>query len=319
MLDILKGLLHKPGVLNSAKWYIFNSFASIVRGILLSILLARYLGTDNYGDYAFFTSITSLLVGFSHFGVDNIAIKDYAIVDIKDRAQYSISCMFIILLGSLLSAIGMVCYGVTSGLLKTEYYFLIGMVLLFQFFEVFRFVLVAQYKTKTMALIRFIFCILAIVFVELGIKTYQELRYFVVLYSIVELTLLVAPFFVIIQDKECGVLNKTSINFSQIKSIIMIALPLWVDGISVSVYMRIDQIMIRSILNTTKLGVYSVAVRISECWFFVPMAICTASLPFFSREYKNSSCHRHTCRFQHIPRKPPRSHQTNHTDEFPIR
>jgi len=44
-------------------------------------------------------------------------------------------------------------------------------------------------------------------------------------------------------------------------------------------YMRIDQIMLGQMLGDEAVGIYSAAVRISEVWYFVPMAIVASAFP----------------------------------------
>ncbi len=45
--------------------------------------------------------------------------------------------------------------------------------------------------------------------------------------------------------------------------------------------MKIDQIMIGSMLNNVQLGVYSVAVKLSEYWYFIPAIIVRTLMPYF--------------------------------------
>ena len=45
------------------------------------------------------------------------------------------------------------------------------------------------------------------------------------------------------------------------------------------VYLRIDQVMIGSLLNSVSVGLYSAAVRISEIWYFIPGIICSSVFP----------------------------------------
>ena len=43
--------------------------------------------------------------------------------------------------------------------------------------------------------------------------------------------------------------------------------------------MRIDQVMIKEIMDTGAVGNYAVAVRLSEVWYFIPMAITSSLFP----------------------------------------
>ena len=50
-------------------------------------------------------------------------------------------------------------------------------------------------------------------------------------------------------------------------------------GAAVTIYMRIDQVMLRQLAGDAEVGVYSAAVRISEAVYFVPVILVTGLLP----------------------------------------
>jgi polysaccharide transporter, PST family len=68
--------------------------------------------------------------------------------------------------------------------------------------------------------------------------------------------------------------------------LVKMAAPLMLRLLTIAVYMRIDQVMIRELLGEQRLGVYSVAVRISELWYFIPGAIMAAALPRLTRSFE---------------------------------
>jgi PST family polysaccharide transporter len=58
--------------------------------------------------------------------------------------------------------------------------------------------------------------------------------------------------------------------------------PLLFAGIAILVYMRIDQLMLAALGGPDakhEVGLYSAALRLSEVWYFVPIAISTAAFP----------------------------------------
>jgi PST family polysaccharide transporter len=59
--------------------------------------------------------------------------------------------------------------------------------------------------------------------------------------------------------------------------------PLFLSGISVMVYMRIDQVMLERMCGQNAVGLYSAAVRISEIFYFVPTALASSILPSIVR------------------------------------
>jgi PST family polysaccharide transporter len=55
--------------------------------------------------------------------------------------------------------------------------------------------------------------------------------------------------------------------------------PLAFSNLAITIYMKIDQIMLGSMTDKVQVGVYAAAVRLSEMWFFVPLAVSTAGFP----------------------------------------
>ena len=55
--------------------------------------------------------------------------------------------------------------------------------------------------------------------------------------------------------------------------------PLILSGFMVFIYMRIDQIMMKQLSTAEELGLYAAAVKVSELWYFIPMAIGSSVFP----------------------------------------
>lgn len=74
--------------------------------------------------------------------------------------------------------------------------------------------------------------------------------------------------------------------FEAARSLLRDGWPLLIVGISVSIYMRIDQVMLKTLTLASPeraVGVYSAAARLSEIWYFVPMSLTTAVFPTLVR------------------------------------
>jgi O-antigen/teichoic acid export membrane protein len=55
--------------------------------------------------------------------------------------------------------------------------------------------------------------------------------------------------------------------------------PLIFSCVVIMIYLRIDQVMLREMVGSEEVGIYSVAVRMAEVWFFIPSAIYWSVLP----------------------------------------
>jgi O-antigen/teichoic acid export membrane protein len=55
--------------------------------------------------------------------------------------------------------------------------------------------------------------------------------------------------------------------------------PLLLSALMIIIYMRIDQIMIGSLLGAKEVGIYSAAVKLTEVWYFIPTSIAASVFP----------------------------------------
>jgi len=68
-----------------------------------------------------------------------------------------------------------------------------------------------------------------------------------------------------------------SFRWTRAKKLMRDAWPLIFAGMVVSVYMKIDQVMLKEMLDAKAVGIYAAAVKLCEAWYFIP-AVVTASL-----------------------------------------
>jgi O-antigen/teichoic acid export membrane protein len=78
--------------------------------------------------------------------------------------------------------------------------------------------------------------------------------------------------------------NNQSIKFwnfskSKAKELLINSWPLILSSIVVSIYMKIDQVMLKEMIDNNAVGQYAAAVRLSEAWYFIPIVICNSLFP----------------------------------------
>jgi O-antigen/teichoic acid export membrane protein len=68
-------------------------------------------------------------------------------------------------------------------------------------------------------------------------------------------------------------------SFPIAKSLLKDSWPLILSGIAIMIYIRIDQVMLKMMLDDRAVGLYSAAVKLSEIWYFIPMIISQSVFP----------------------------------------
>jgi len=75
---------HKNVALKSLWSFILN-FGSKGLGLLISLILARMLGSENFGDYAFAFSISNLIAILPIFGMDKLLVREVSRQRVKNN------------------------------------------------------------------------------------------------------------------------------------------------------------------------------------------------------------------------------------------
>lgn len=64
--------------------------------------------------------------------------------------------------------------------------------------------------------------------------------------------------------------------------------PIFVCDIAASIFLRVNQVVLESISSPESLAVYSIALRFTEVWYFVPASVIISMYPSISKSYSNS-------------------------------
>lgn len=83
------------------------------------------------------------------------------------------------------------------------------------------------------------------------------------------------------------------------KNLLKHAWPLAFSAVLVTLYMKIDQLMIDSFLDSRSLGIYTTVVGLSESWYFIPVATVSALFPAIMNA-RNYSQERYQKRLQNL-------------------
>ncbi|CAA9293459.1 MAG: Multi antimicrobial extrusion protein (Na(+)/drug antiporter), MATE family of MDR efflux pumps [uncultured Cytophagales bacterium] len=68
-------------------------------------------------------------------------------------------------------------------------------------------------------------------------------------------------------------------NFIYLRRLLTDAWPLAISGLVIMLHLKVDQVIIKHLLNTEAVGYYAAALRLSESTYFVPVVICASLLP----------------------------------------
>lgn len=252
-------------------------------GMFLGVWIARYLGPDTYGKLNYVIAYIALVGSFTNLGLDGIAVREL----IKDKTykEEILSTSFL-----LQFIAGLLAYALSLGLilfLRPGEADVFWMVCLIGFTLSLRAIGVVKYWYEAQVLSKYF------VWLENGLFiVFSGIRIFLILegYSVfafvwtglVESVINLIGYYLIYRFHE-GRLSVAHANWKRAVELLRDSWMLLLSGLAIIIYMRIDQIMIGQMLGDEAVGVYTAAVKISEVWYFIPIAIVSSLFPSILR------------------------------------
>ena len=258
---------------------------SILIGMISSVVMVRYLKPELNGVYNYAIAYVAIFSGIALMGLDNVVIKEFARKGNSKHEVFTASIL-VRLLGTSIAFL-VILLTMIIGKVTKENQLLIWIAALPCIANIFsgvsgwfyartevRYIVISQSIAHTICL----FGKMACVYIGLGVAG------FLVVTSLETFVLILLQWLIFKNRGE-------RVEFSFNKTVFMYLLrqgwPICLGSIAYTVFMKIDQIMIGKMISNYELGIYSVAVKIAELWYFVPNTIVVVLLPKLT-EYREN-------------------------------
>ncbi|MFL9609792.1 flippase [Methylobacillus sp. Pita2] len=284
----LDGRVNLQAALGNSGWLIADKVLRMGVGLVVGVWIARYLGPEQFGLWNYAIAFTALFSAFATLGLDSIIVRD--IVKYPDQTNKLLGTAFILKLFSGLIALiitMLAIYFVKHG--EPDVMWLVGITaagFIFQSLNVIDFYFQAKVKSKYSVIPAVLsFTLLSLVKILLLLNSAPLVAFaWAGLCEIVltGLFLLAAYYY-----------NHLNIRWWKFDKCVALELlkdswPLILSGMAIMIYMRIDQIMIGEMMDSEAVGLFSAAVRLSELWYFIPIAIVNSVFPAMIESKKES-------------------------------
>ncbi len=262
----------------NTSWLLTERIVRLIVSFLINIYVIRYLGPDDFGLLSYAISFAALFTTLATLGLDSIIIREL-VKEPENRDIYLGSVFIMKIFGSVSSFL---LIAVAALLTNDSSYtviliFLIAASTLFQSFNVIDFYFQSKVLSKYPVIVQFTTAILSSVVKLILIQLNAELWLFAAV-VVLESIFWAGGFIIIYHSQGMKILNW---KFSKEAALQLVkdSWPLILSGVVIAVYMKIDQVMIKKMLNDQEVGYYAAAVRISEAWYFIPIAITSSLFP----------------------------------------
>jgi O-antigen/teichoic acid export membrane protein len=270
-------------------WLFLEKALKLVLGFFIGVLMARYLGPDQYGVIRYAISLFSLLGLLSQLGLSGLIVRDI-VKSPQERYQILGTAFFLKLAGSVLACAAILVIanaGKSGDPVERAVILIVGAGLIFRPLETINYWYESQIQAKYIVIRDTIAFIASYVFKLILILLKAPLIYFAYV-TLLEF-FLSAVFILIVYSKKEGSILRWRVRLERAKALISQSWLLLLSGILAQVYLKIDQVMLRLIVGTGEVGIYSVAVTISETWYFVPTAVVASVFPKLVKQRKTDT------------------------------
>ncbi|HBL10722.1 MAG TPA: flippase [Cyanobacteria bacterium UBA11162] len=285
MLEKLAALTQKfsPGlrqVISNTSWLLADKIFQMGLGALVGIWVARYLQPKDYGLLTYAITWVALFGAIAQLGLGTIVIRDIA----RDPAgkDETMGTAFVLqIIGGILTLI--LTVGIILLLKPNEIltHWLVGIVAtatIFQAFGTIDYWFQSQLQSKYTVVANNLVS-LANAFLRVGLI---QIKATVIAFAWARLAeaILRGIALIVAYRINGNNLRRWKYSFSRAKTLLQESWTLVLAGLAIYIYASSDQVMLGSLLKeTTELGFYSAAVKISELFNFIPMIIYQSLLP----------------------------------------
>lgn len=283
-----RSLLHHPGLRrygNNLFWLFSEKAVRFLAGFSIGIYVARQLGPEQYGALSYAISLATIFGALSSLGLDSLVVREL-VKKPEQRNQLLGSALFLRLL-----AFPLLFFSFCSFLFLTSSVTPLVLIIcggyFLQAFQVFELYYQSQLDGKSLALSQ----VIALILVSILRFTGAFLHLPLVFFAWCEVFYMAFTILCYMLFYSMG--HKGLFNLRWNRSIVIFycrnAWPLLLSGLAIIIYMRIDQIIVKLMLSDYDLGIYSVAERIVELFYFIPAAISTTLFPAIVHARQQSS------------------------------
>ncbi|KTD99321.1 flippase [Pseudoalteromonas sp. H71] len=278
-------------IISNTSWLIGEKIIVMVANLLVTVVLARALGAEQYGLLNYLLALVALIAPVTALGLNAIVTREIVNKPIDTNKIISTSlflrfgCSLIVL--SLF--IGLILF---SNIIQVNEEKL-GLILLclgniFTCFYVLDFWFQAHVKAKIVTKMKFIIVVSFSVIKVLIALFNPKLVYIVLAFSL-EVALIGGGFlFIYIRVKKVDTFSFKDIDLTYGRKLLGQSYWLILSGIASIVYLKIDQLMLNHMIDSTAVGTYAVASRLSEVWYFFANALVITLFPALLKIRDNS-------------------------------
>lgn len=277
--------LHR--IIRNVGWLSAEKVLSMVLNFFIGIYVVRYLGAENFGKLSYGMSFVGLFAAIAKLGLDNVVIRE--VLQKEKLTQEILGTAFVLKLISTLITFGLVGIAIWSFNQESEARWvtmIIALGLVFDSFEVIYFWFQSKVMSRPIAIVGSIQLIFSSTVKLLFVALQFPLMAFAWLMLAASMIRAIGMIMAYFKYKQS--IFHWQFGWQRARELLKDSWPLLLSGVMITIYVKIDQVMLGNMAGNQEVGNYAAAVKFSSIWYFVPTVICSSVFPSIIRAREKS-------------------------------
>ncbi|RUO74554.1 flippase [Pseudidiomarina sediminum] len=261
--------------LKNSSWLMSEKVVTMAMNLLVALLLARQLGPELFGELNYVLALVALVTPLSALGLNALIMRE--LVEHPSReTQIMSTAAACRLVGATVGLLGLLLWAWFSSMSVAERVSLtvIGAAATLQAFQV------VEYYFQANVTARYVVKMRATVIIVAGIGKITFALFYPSVIAVacvyaVEFFAWGAGYLLLYKSKSTGFVWR-KVDWRYGMQLLKQSSWLILSGIAAVLYLKIDQVMLGHLAGRAEVGVYAVAVKLSEVWYFFATAIATS-------------------------------------------
>lgn len=263
-------------------WAVIGKIVNLLSGLLVGIIVARYLGPEQYGLMNYVISFVFLFQTFAIFGLDSIEIREES----RRKVDFNTIIGTAFYLKVLFGVIFMVLAIITSYIMDADKYTTLLVTIYSLSIVLNSFSVIRNYFTSLVQNEYVVKAEISRTLLSIAIKLILLFMQLPLIWFIASYMLdfaLLASGYVMAYNVKIGKISKWKFDITYARFLVKESFPLMLTSAAVIIYQRIDQVMIGQIIDKAAVGYFSVASRFVEILIYIPMTLSQTITPILVR------------------------------------
>ena len=276
-IDTARYMLQK--VVDNTVWQLVDKVFRQGGALVLGFWIARYLGPDSFGLLNFVVALVALFAPIADGGTQSLIVREL----IKRQSEHARIMQSVLVLRLAYAIVATAFAAGSAWILRpadTQIHLLVAIVALSmipQAWDVVDYEYQSRLRSQPIVQARAAsFSVFALIKAGL-ILFHGKLEYFA--WAIAAEAAASAIIMRCLPAARSYLTGWAHLSLAEVRYLASTCWPMAMAGLSIMLYMRIDQVMLGQMLGERDVGIFSAAVRISESWYFIPVAIISSVAP----------------------------------------